>query len=101
ERPAGMAGELWIGGASLALGYHNKPEMTEQRFVQLPQEGNARFYASGDLALWSDKGEILLLGRADDQVKIRGNRVELAEVACLLESCESVSQAAVLAVKDA
>ena len=101
ELPAGMAGELWIGGASLAIGYHNKPEMTEQRFIYLPQEGNARFYASGDLALWSDKGEILLLGRADDQVKIRGNRVELAEVACLLESCESVSQAAVLAVKDA
>lgn len=101
ELPAGMPGELWIGGASLALGYHNKPEMTEQRFVCLPQEGNARFYASGDLALWSANGEILLLGRADDQVKIRGNRVELAEVACLLENCESVSQAAVLAVKDA
>ena len=101
EMPAGMAGELWIGGASLAIGYHNKPEMTEQRFIHLPQEGNTRFYASGDLALWSDRGEILLLGRADDQVKIRGNRVELAEVACLLESCESVSQAAVLAIKDA
>ena len=100
ELPAGMPGELWIGGASVALGYHNKPEMTAQRFVCLPQEGGARFYASGDLALWSDKGEILLLGRADDQVKIRGNRVELAEVACLLESCEAVSQAAVLAVKD-
>ena len=75
--------------------------MTAQRFIRLPQEENARFYASGDLALWSEKGEILLLGRADDQVKIRGNRVELAEVACLLENCESVSQASVLAVKDA
>ena len=101
ELPAGMPGELWIGGASVALGYHNKPDMTEQRFVCLPHEGGARFYASGDLALWSAKGEILLLGRADDQVKIRGNRVELAEVACLLENCEVVSQAAVLAVKDA
>lgn len=101
ELPAGMPGELWIGGASVALGYHNKPEMTGQRFMCLRQEGGARFYASGDLALWSSKGEILLLGRADDQVKIRGNRVELAEVACLLENCEAVSQAAVLAVKDA
>jgi len=101
ELPAGMAGELWIGGDSLALGYHNKPDMTGQRFVRLPQEGGARFYASGDLALWSSRGEILLLGRADDQVKIRGNRVELVEVACLLESCEAVSQAAVLAIKDA
>ncbi len=101
ELPAGMPGELWIGGASVALGYHNKPDMTAQRFVCLPHEGGALFYASGDLALWSAKGEIVLLGRADDQVKIRGNRVELAEVACLLENCEAVSQAAVLAVKDA
>lgn len=100
ELPAGMGGELWIGGGSLALGYHNRPDLTEQRFKLLPG-GAGRAYASGDLAMWSPCGEVVLMGRADDQVKIRGNRVELAEVSFLLETCESVSQAVVLAVKDA
>jgi len=100
ELPAGMAGELWIGGTSLALGYRNRPDLTAQRFMTLAGGHGARAYASGDLALWSPGGEVLLVGRADDQVKIRGNRVELAEVAFLLESCASVAQAVVLAVKD-
>ncbi|WP_325643383.1 non-ribosomal peptide synthetase, partial [Humidesulfovibrio sp.] len=100
-RPAGMVGELWIGGASVALGYHNNPELTERRFRPLPGENGSVAYATGDLALWSEAGELLLVGRADDQVKIRGNRVELGEVTFLLESCPAVRQAAVLALRDA
>ncbi|BFR47067.1 non-ribosomal peptide synthetase [Nitratidesulfovibrio sp. HK-II] len=103
-RPAGMVGELWVGGASVALGYHGNPELTGQRFRPLPgstpDKDGSRAYATGDLALWSETGEILLVGRADDQVKVRGNRVELGEVAFLLERCEGVRQAQVLAVKD-
>lgn len=100
SRPAGMVGELWVGGASVALGYHRNPELTERRFRALPGQDGCAAYATGDLALWTDSGELLLVGRADDQVKIRGNRVELGEVTFLLESCPGVRQAAVLVVKD-
>lgn len=99
--PAGMVGELWIGGAGVALGYHGNAELTGARFRPLPELGEPRAYATGDLALWSVQGEIVLVGRADDQVKIRGNRVELGEAAFLLERCPGVSQAAVLVVRDA
>lgn len=106
-RPAGMVGELWVGGASVALGYHGNSELTARRFRPLgslpggPVSADGGLaYATGDLALWSETGEILLVGRADDQVKVRGNRVELGEVAFLLERCDGVQQASVLAVKD-
>lgn len=99
--PAGMIGELHIGGASLALGYHWNTEMTQSRFQTLPWADGERVYATGDLASWSQDGEIVLAGRTDDQVKIRGNRVELGEVTFLLEKCEAVSQAFVLATRDA
>lgn len=99
--PAGMVGELWIGGAGVALGYHGNADLTGARFRPLPELGEPRAYATGDLALWSAQGEIVLVGRADDQVKIRGNRVELGEVAFLLERCAGVSQAAALVVRDA
>jgi amino acid adenylation domain-containing protein len=100
-RPAGMVGELWVGGASVALGYHGNAELTRRRFRPLPGLGDGPAYATGDLALWTAAGEILLVGRADDQVKIRGNRVELGEVTFLLETCPDVRQAAVLVVQDA
>jgi amino acid adenylation domain-containing protein len=99
--PAGMIGELHIGGASPALGYHGNTEMTQSRFQTLPWADGERVYATGDLASWSEDGEIVLAGRTDDQVKIRGNRVELGEVTFLLEKCEAVSQAFVLATRDA
>ena len=99
--PAGMIGELHIGGASLALGYHGNTAMTRSRFQALSWADGERVYATGDLASWSQDGEIILVGRTDDQVKIRGNRVELGEVTFLLEKCEAVSQAFVLAIRDA
>jgi len=100
-RPTGMVGELWVGGASVALGYHGNAGLTRRRFRPLPGLGEGPAYATGDLALWSAAGEILLVGRADDQVKIRDNRVELGEVTFLLEGCPDVRQAAVLVVQDA
>lgn len=99
--PAGMVGELWIGGASLACGYYKNEALTAERFQTVPGLDAARLYATGDRALWSESGEIVLVGRSDDQVKIRGNRVEPGEVAFLLESNDEVEQAFVLAEKDA
>ena len=98
--PAGMVGELWVGGASVSLGYHDRPELTEQKFRALPGVDEQVNYATGDLALWLGNGEIMLVGRVDDQVKIRGNRIELGEVAFLLEQCPGVRQAFVLAQQD-
>ena len=100
ELPAGMVGELWVGGASLSLGYYKQPELTAKQFRSLPGVDEQVNYATGDLALWTDNGELMLVGRADDQVKIRGNRVELGEVAFQLELCPSVRQAQVLAKED-
>lgn len=97
--PAGMVGELWIGGASVSLGYHQRPELTKRQFRLLPGIDEQVNYATGDLARWTENGEIMLVGRADDQVKIRGNRVELGEVSFLLEQCPGVRQALVLVQK--
>ncbi len=99
--PAGMVGELHVGGAGLALGYHGNAEMTARRFFPLSSAGGEMVYATGDLASWSEDGDLMLVGRTDDQVKVRGNRVELGEVTALLETCDAVSQAFVLASRDA
>jgi amino acid adenylation domain-containing protein len=95
--PAGAAGELYIGGAGVAAGYHRRPELTDERFL-VPKTGplaGQRLYRTGDRARISS-GRFEILGRFDDQVKIRGFRVELGEVtACLLKHPE-VTDAAVL-----
>ncbi len=77
--PIGVTGELYIGGAGLARGYWNRPELTAEKFIQNPF-GEGRIYATGDLGRWHDDGTIELLGRADFQVKIRGYRIELPEI---------------------
>ncbi|MET8183623.1 amino acid adenylation domain-containing protein [Streptomyces sp. NPDC005336] len=95
--PAGAAGELYIGGAGVAAGYHRRPELTAERFL-VPTTGplaGERLYRTGDRArISAERFEIL--GRLDGQVKIRGFRVELGEVtACLLKHPD-VADAAVL-----
>ncbi|AUX43556.1 uncharacterized protein SOCE26_050060 [Sorangium cellulosum] len=101
--PAGVAGELHIGGAGLARGYVNRPELSAQRFVPNPFSGEpaARLYKTGDLGRSLPDGTIELLGRIDHQVKIRGYRVELGEIESVLCSHPAVGACAVLAREDA
>ena len=97
--PVGVAGEIYVGGAGVALGYWNRPELTAQRFLCDPFSPvpGARLYRSGDLArrLWN--GDHEYLGRADDQVKIRGFRIELGEIEAALTQHQAVREALVLA----
>ncbi len=107
--PAGQTGELLIGGACLARGYVNQPEMTAERFIPISdfrfqsvngQDKSAIFYRTGDLARLRPDGEIEFLGRADQQVKIRGFRVEPGEVETALCRHPGVRAAAVVARED-
>ena len=97
--PYGEAGEIFIGGPSLARGYRNRPELTAEKFVRNPFSPNpdARLYRTGDLARFLANGEIAFLGRVDEQVKIRGYRIEPAEVVRALDEYPSVHSSAVVA----
>jgi len=99
----GTAGELLIGGAGVARGYLNLPELTAQKFISDPfsTSPGARLYRSGDLARYLPDGEIAFMGRIDDQIKIRGHRIEPQEVTAVLNSHPDVEASVVVAQADA
>ena len=94
--PVGVDGELFIGGGGVARGYLGRPELTDQRFVDLPAYGG-RFFRTGDRVRWLEPGILEFRGRLDEQVKINGARVEPDEVARVLETLDDVADAAVIA----
>ncbi|KAI6781567.1 N-(5-amino-5-carboxypentanoyl)-L-cysteinyl-D-valine synthase [Emericellopsis cladophorae] len=103
--PIGAVGELYLGGDGVARGYHNRSDLTAERFPMNPFQNeiekaqcrNGRLYKTGDLVRWIGEGEIEYLGRNDFQVKIRGQRIELGEIEAVLSSYPEVDQSVVLA----
>lgn len=95
--PIGTPGELHVGGASLARGYHGRPDLTQERFIDNPFEPGTRLYKTGDLARYLPDGNIDFLGRIDHQVKVRGFRIELGEIESVLGQDPRVRECVVLA----
>ncbi|WP_053133416.1 non-ribosomal peptide synthetase [Pseudomonas sp. MIACH] len=97
--PLGVVGELYIGGAGVATGYLNQPQLTAQKFVSNPF-GEGLLYRTGDLACWQADGTLLYRGRNDLQVKIRGFRIEPGEIEACLAAFAGVTHAVVLVRED-
>ena len=96
--PAGVRGEMYVGGAGVARGYLNRPALTAQRFIPSPygDAPGSRLYRSGDLARFDEDGILEFIGRADFQVKIRGFRIELGEIEALLATYPGAGRVVVL-----
>jgi hypothetical protein len=100
--PAGVRGELYIGGISLSRGYQQRPDLTADRFVPNPftDEPGMRLYRTGDVARYLPDGNLEFLGRRDNQVKIRGYRIETAEIESTLRQHPAVREAVVTVRED-
>lgn len=100
--PAGVHGEIYLGGVGLARGYLNRPDLTQDKFVPDPfsDRPGERLYRTGDLARYLPDGNIEFLGRVDHQVKVRGFRIELGEIESLVGQYPLVKTAYVMARED-
>jgi amino acid adenylation domain-containing protein/non-ribosomal peptide synthase protein (TIGR01720 family) len=100
-QPIGAVGELCISGEGIARGYLNQPELMKEQFVPHPlAEGAGLLYLTGDLARWSEDGQLEFVERIDHQVKIRGYRIELGEIEAVVRKQPAIKDAVVLAVLD-
>ncbi|NEP12735.1 MAG: amino acid adenylation domain-containing protein, partial [Symploca sp. SIO2C1] len=97
--PIGVAGELYIGGAGVALGYLHRADLTAAKFIRNPF-GTGRLYKTGDLARYRADGNLECLGRIDHQVKIRGFRIELGEIEAILSTHPQVQQGVIMVRED-
>jgi len=95
--PQGVAGELYLGGVSLARGYLNRSDLTAERFIADPFHEGERLYRTGDLVRWREDGQLEYLDRLDHQVKIRGLRIELGEIEAELLAQPEIREAVVVA----
>ncbi|KAF5025753.1 hypothetical protein F66182_2086, partial [Fusarium sp. NRRL 66182] len=95
--PLNWVGEFCFGGAQVAQGYLNMPELTMQKFIHHPQHG--RLYRSGDMGRMLSDGSLMILGRIDDQVKLRGQRIEIGEINSTVTSTGLASSAATVLVQ--
>ncbi|MBD2201847.1 amino acid adenylation domain-containing protein [Calothrix sp. FACHB-1219] len=100
--PIGVPGELYIGGAGLARGYLNQPELTNARFIQNPFVSNSQaiLYKTGDKVRYLNDGNLEFLGRSDRQVKIRGFRIELEEIETIIKQHSGVQEVVVTTTED-
>ncbi len=100
--PAGVPGELYLGGDGLARGYLNRPELTKERFIEWisPTGELKKLYRTGDIARYRRDGVIEIIGRADHQVKIRGYRIELGEIETVLSNHTEINECVVVARED-
>lgn len=95
--PAGLIGEICVGGPGLSSGYLHRPELTQEKFVYGPATGGERLYRTGDYGYFDENGRLFFQGRQDGQLKIRGHRVELGEIEQVLNRVLPNAQAVVLA----
>ncbi|HWN80545.1 MAG TPA: amino acid adenylation domain-containing protein, partial [Candidatus Udaeobacter sp.] len=100
--PVGVAGELYLGGTCVGLGYLNDPEKTRASFVDspCPELGGGKLYRTGDRVRYRPNGQLEFLGRMDRQVKLRGLRIELGEIETALDRHPAVHESVVLLRED-
>ena len=102
--PVGVVGDLYVGGAGVARGYRNRPELTAERFIPDPFDsgkGEGRLYRTGDRARLMPSGDLEFLGRVDGQLKVRGFRIEPGEIETAIRAVPGVRDAVVRPHEDA